>query len=109
MVRNVLKEELQKENGDIDKILVYENRLKEIEGEKCKGAMIRSRAKNVIEGERCTKLNFTLEENRQKADTIKEILKQDGSRVKGIKDILGSVKEFYASLFKSEGTQDKEK
>lgn len=28
MVRNVLKEELQKENGDIDKILVYENRLK---------------------------------------------------------------------------------
>ncbi len=44
-VRNVLKEELQKENGDIETILVYENRLKEIEGEKCRGAMIRSRAK----------------------------------------------------------------
>ncbi len=40
-VRNVLKEELQKENGDIETILVYENRLKEIEGEKCRGAMIR--------------------------------------------------------------------
>ncbi len=30
--------------------------------------------------ERCTKLFFSLEENRQKADTINEVLKQDGSK-----------------------------
>ncbi len=108
-VRNVLKEELQKENGDIETILVYENRLKEIEGEKCRGAMIRSRAKNVIAGERCTKFFFSLEENRKKADTIKEVFRQDRSRTKGINEILGSVKEFYAHLFKSEGTQEEEK
>ncbi len=37
MVRNVLKEELQKEKGDIASHLMYENRLKEIEKGKCKG------------------------------------------------------------------------
>ncbi len=104
-----MKKELQKENGDIETILVYENRLKEIEGEKCRGAMIRSRAKTVIEGERCTKFFFSLEENRKKADTIKEVFRQDGSRTKGINEILGSVKEFYAQLFKSEETQEEEK
>ncbi len=46
MVRNVLKEELQKEKGDIASSLMYENRLKEIEKGKCKGAIIRS-IKNV--------------------------------------------------------------
>lgn len=108
-VRKVLKEELQKEKGDIETILVYENRLKEIEEGKCRGAMIRSRAKHVIEGERCTKFFFGLEENRQRADIIKEVLKQDGSRVKGMREILGSVKEFYERLFKREGTQEEEK
>jgi len=99
IVKKVLKEELHKENGDIEIILENESRLKEIEGEKCRGAMIRSRAKNVIEGERCTKFFFSLEENRQRADTIKEVLKHDGSRVKGTKEILESVKEFYARCY----------
>lgn len=91
-VRNILKEELQKDNGDIETIIINENRLKEIEEEKCRGAMIRSRAKNVMEGERCTKFFFNLEESRQKADTIKEVLKKDGRRVKETKEILQRVK-----------------
>ncbi len=108
-VRNILKEELQKDNGDIETIIINENRLKEIEEEKCRGAMIRSRAKNVMEGERCTKFFFNLEESRQKADTIKEVLKKDGRRVKETKEILQRVKEFYADLFISEGTKEDEK
>ncbi len=44
--------------------------------------MIRSRAKNVMEGERCTKFFFNLEESRQKADTIKEVLKKGWEKSK---------------------------
>lgn len=87
-----MKEELQKDYGDIETIIINENRLKEIEEEKCRGAMIRSRAKNVMEGERCTKFFFNLEESRQKADTIKEVLIKDGRRVKETKEILQRVK-----------------
>ncbi len=61
------------EKEDLGKMLKLQDQLREIEYEKCKGGIIRSKAKYVVEGERSTKFFFNLEKNRQKADLIKEV------------------------------------
>lgn len=84
---------------NIDKIIELQEKLKNIEGEKCKGAIIRSRAKDIIEGERSTKYFYELEKNRQKADIIKSINTQDGKTVEDKEGILKEMKGFYKDLF----------
>lgn len=46
---------------NIDKIIELQEEFKKIEEEKCKGAIIRSRAKDIVEGERSTKYLYDLE------------------------------------------------
>lgn len=88
---------------DIGKILNLREKLREIEDEKCKGAIIRSKAKYVVEGERCTKFFFDLEKNRQRADLMKEVLDKNGDIKQGTKEILLVVKNFYEDMFKRQG------
>lgn len=73
--------------------------MRNIEEEKCKGAIIRSRAKDIIEGERSTKYFYELEKNLQKADIIASINTQDGKIVKDKEGILKEIKTFYKDLF----------
>lgn len=70
-MRKDLKEELSKERSDLQKIIMLEEKLSEIEEEKCRGAIIRSKARYTVEGEKCTKFFFNLEKSRGKADIIK--------------------------------------
>lgn len=58
-VRGELRAELNRLNeggygGDVNRITALEDEMRQIEEEKCRGYMIRSRAKYVVEGERCT-------------------------------------------------------
>lgn len=64
MIKKEWDEEMRKVNeNDIDKIIELQEELRKIE-EKCKGAIIRSRAKDIVEGERSTKYFYELEKNK---------------------------------------------
>ncbi len=67
------------EEEDLGKMLKLQE---QIEFEQCKGGIIRSKAKYVVEGERSTTF-FFLEKNRQKADLIEEVVDEHGEKKKG--------------------------
>lgn len=75
--------------------------LQRLETEKCRGAILRSKAKYVLEGKRCTACFLGLEKNTQSRIYKHEIRNKEG---KIIEAILGRVQEFYAELYKKGGT-----
>lgn len=101
-IRRELKEEQSKDGKDSQRIIHLEEKIKEIEERKCKGAMVRSRAKYIVEGEKCTKFFFNMEKNRQRSGMIKELRSKDGEKVTETQDILKEIKDFYEELFRSE-------
>lgn len=104
------KEMKKEEEGkaEVEKIVILEEKLKKIEEEKCMGAIIRSRAKNVVEGERSTKFFYELEKTRQQAELIRGVIK-NGKSVKEKNEILKEVKEFYLNLFQEKGVIEEDK
>ncbi len=102
-LRRTLKEELNKNEVNVQKVIKMENTLGKIEEEKCKGAMLRSQAKYTVEGEKCNRLFFHLEKSRGRAEIIKELKSRNGQVVSDTEGILKEVKSFYDELFKSEG------
>ncbi len=70
--------------------------------------MIRSKAKYLVEGEKCTSFFFNMEKNRQRAGMIKELIGRRGEKVKKTEDILKEIKYYYEMLFKSEGVDREE-
>ncbi len=83
-------------------MLKLQEQLREIEDEKCKGGIIRSKAKYVVEGERSTKFFFNLEKHRQKADLIKEVVDENGEKKQGTEEILSTV-NFFMKICLREG------
>ncbi len=79
-----------------------------MEERKYKGAIVRSRAKYIVEGEKCTKLFFNMEKNRQRAGIIKELRCKDGERVTETQEILKEIKDYYENVFETEGLDQKE-
>lgn len=51
-IRDKLKEELNKEEVNVQNVIIMEEELKKFEESKCNGAMLRSRAKYTVEGEK---------------------------------------------------------
>lgn len=106
-IREDLEEELVKaDKGEtnINRIIELEESLKNIEESKCKGAMIRSRAKYMSEGERCTRFFFDLEKSRQRSEEIRSIKDEEGNILRNKEGILKRVFIFYSNLFSKEGT-----
>lgn len=102
-IRIELRDELSKEVVNLQKTVMLEEKLKEIEDKKYKGAMIRSKAKYLVEGEKCTRFFFNMEKNRQRAGMIKELIGKGGGKVKEKEEVLKEIKDYYESLFKREG------
>lgn len=105
-IRRTLKEELNKKEVNVQKVFEMEEKLKKMEEDKCKGAMLRSKAKYTIEGEKCNRFFFNLEKRRGKAETIKELKNRDGRSVFNAGEILKEIETFYEKLFKSEGVDE---
>lgn len=109
-----LKEELEKEaermdeeGSDMENYIRIKDELKEIEQRKCKGAIVRSRARHVIEGEKCTRFFLGLEKTKQKRNYLEKV---EGKEGEGITDLVGiaeRVEGFYRELF-SGGEVDEE-
>ncbi len=62
-IRRKMKEETNKSEMQIKRIILLEEELKKIEEVKCRGAILRSKVKYTIEGEKCTIFFFDLEKN----------------------------------------------
>lgn len=108
-IKENLEKEMNKDNKDIQKIKEMEEKLKEIEEKEYEGARLRSKAKYIVEGEKCTKFFFDLEKKKGKAETIKEIRGKNGEIVEGNEKILEEIKIFYEDLFSARGVEEKEK
>ena len=108
-IKESLEVELNKENKEIQKIKEMEEKLKEIEEKEYEGARLRSKAKYMVEGEKCTKFFFDLEKKKGKAETIKEIRGKNGEMVEGNETILEEIRIFYEDLFSTRGVEENEK
>lgn len=104
-----MKAELNKENKDIQKIMEIEGELKELEEKEYGGVKLRSKAKYIVEGEKCTKLFFDLEKSRGRAKMIKQIKRSNGEIEEGNENILREVREFYEDLFSTRAVEEKKK
>ncbi len=86
------------ENLSIDRILL-KTKLDELYEKKARGAMIRSRAKWVEEGEKCTKFFISLEQKHQTFNRIDKLQTSDGNLVENDREILGTTRLFYTDLY----------
>lgn len=87
-------------NYNIEMFLDLKAQLSKYEIDKCKGAIIRSKAKYVLEGEKCTSFVIGLEKNKQRRTYIREIENVKGEVVNDYVEILETVQNFYKDLFK---------
>ena len=93
----------EKERGyNIEEYIRIKEELKEIEQGRCQGAIIRSRAKYAIEGEKCTAYFLGLEKTRQKNNYLEQVEGKDGEKITDFLGIAERVEEFYRDLFRKE-------
>lgn len=96
LLRERLREELVKaedeEGYSMEKYLEVKMALEKYEREKCRGAILRSKAKYALEGEKCTGYFLGLEKRRQsKTQYISEINTKEGKTTKDYVEILERV------------------
>lgn len=108
-IRKELKEQLEGNRSNIQKIKELEGALKEIEEKKYEGARLRSKAKYMVEGEKCTKFFFDLEKTRGRAGMIKGIKRRNGEIITTSEGILREIKGYFEELFSAEGVKEEEK
>ena len=75
------------------------NQLEIFEQQKCKGAILRSKAQFTLESDRCTAYFLNLEKSKQQNNTIKELLLTDGTITCNTEGILDRAHEFYSELY----------
>ncbi len=105
-----LKEQLDKEaeradreeKYDLGEYIRIKEELKEIEQKRCMGAIVRSRARYVIEGEKCTGFFLGLEKTKQKKNYLEQVEGKDGDKITDFVGIAERVEEFYKELFRKE-------
>lgn len=89
-------------DGDSINIENYEKLktdLSEFENEKCRGAILRSKAKWANESDKCTKFFLNLEKSRQESNTIKELVDESGEVMENADSILNLQYDFYSKLY----------
>ncbi len=91
----------------MEKYLEVKMALEKYEREKCRGAILRSKAKYALEGEKCTGYFLGLEKSRQSKTYISEINTKEGKTTKDYVEILERVQEFYEELYKRGGVDER--
>lgn len=90
-------------NYDLKTYLKIKADLKKYEVKRCKGAIIRSRVKHALEGEKCTSFFLSMEKQNQGRNCITELEDEKGKKVSDLVGILDTVESFYKTLFRKEG------
>ncbi len=111
LLRERLREELVKaedeEGYSMEKYLEVKMALEKYEREKCRGAILRSKAKYALEGEKCTGYFLGLETSRQSKTYTREINTKEGKTTNDYVEILERVQEFYEELYKRGGVDER--
>lgn len=94
------------EGYSMEKYLEVKMELDRFEKEKCRGAILRSKAKYTLEGEKCTGFFLGLEKRKQSRAYINEINNKDGVATEDYVEILERVQEFYGELYKKGGVDE---
>jgi len=89
-------------NKDITNYILIKKQLDQIEINKCRGAIIRSKARYLADGEKSTAFFLAQEKRNQIKSTINELIRYDGEKVTDITSILETIQSFYSRLFTSE-------
>lgn len=109
MLRNELNIELDKLEDDKDRdttnYLIIKKQLDQLEINKCKGAIIRSKVKYLTEREKSTAFFLAQEKRKQVKAIINDLTNEKGEKVSDITSILETVQTFYEKLFLSEKFQ----
>lgn len=87
-------------NYNIEKFLELKAKLSKYDMDRCKGAIIRSKAKYFLEGEKCTSFFLGLEKSTQRRTYLRQIENVKGEVVDDYVEILETVQNFYKDLFK---------
>ena len=87
---------------DLGKYIRIKDELKEIEQRRCMGAIVRSRARYVIEGEKCTGFFLGLEKTKQKKNYLEKVEGKEGEMITDFVGIAERVEDFYRDLFRKE-------
>ena len=88
------------EGYNIKNYIEIKMELEKFEREKCRGAILRSKAKYALEGEKCTGYFLGLEKRKQNRTYINEINDKHGEKIVDYVEILERVQEFYGELYK---------
>lgn len=103
LLQNEIEKCEEDPNYDSEKYELYKTRITELEKKRCAGAIIRSRAKYITEGERCTAFFLGLEKTNQEKTYISSIENSRGEIVEETEGILRTIQGYYQKLFESEG------
>lgn len=105
-LRHSLEQELQKIDQDpqypIEEYIHIKEHLDKLERDRCRGAGIRSRAKCLAEGERCTAYFLGQEKQKQENMYIQQLVGKARSITTDLLDILQETHTFYRDLFQSD-------
>jgi len=108
-IRERLEKQIDEKVQDVQKIKEIQEELKEFEENKYKGAMLRSKVKYLVEGEKCTKFFFDLEKKKGRSEMIKELKKENGEIIEANEEILKETRVFFEKLFSAEEVKEEEK
>lgn len=102
-LRDLLSKELflldQHPKRNCEKYEMYKAKLDDIEQKRCRGAAIRSRVKNILEGEKCTAFFLGLEKKKQNKAVFAQLKNNAGEVTTEQEGILDIVHTFYEKLF----------
>lgn len=107
MKEKELREQMNNEIGKMDtipdyngeKYIALKTELDDIERNRCRGAVIRSRVKDILEGEKCTAYFLGLEKQKQSKLYINQLTNENGETVSNLEDILEITQKYYKNLF----------
>ncbi len=78
---------------------LYKTKLNNIEKERCRGAAIRSKIQNILEGEKCTAFFLGQEKRKQNRAIIEQVENNNGEIITEQEQILETVHKYYEDLF----------
>ena len=101
LISNICKPEQDLNSENIEKLESMKTDLYELRKEKIKGAVIRSRAINIVEGEKPTKYFCALESHNFMSKIVPKLQTAKGEIINDQKKIMNEIELFYKNLYSS--------
>lgn len=93
--------------GPVDpEYLAVRAELEQLEVSKCRGAILRAKARHTVEGERSTAFFFGCEKAKQGKLYIDKLIGKTGKIVSEVSEVLETAQDFYSRLFSSDGVAE---